>query len=109
MKSSKWIRIALMMTVVLPLAVTQTAPPQQTVLPVGSALVTEVKGDVVFTSPQGTPIVAQRGSTLTAESKIETAKGKVMLELQDGSQVLVNAHSNVVLKAPNEGKGYFLD
>ena len=109
MKSSKWIRIALMMTVVLPLAVTQTAPPPQTVLPVGSALVTEVKGDVVFTSPQGTPIVAQRGSTLTAESKIETAKGKVLLELQDGSQVLVNSHSNVVLKAPNEGKGYFLD
>jgi hypothetical protein len=113
MTDSKWIRIArtlmMAMAVVLLMAAAQTAPPQQAVLPVGSAVVTEVKGEVVFTSAQGTPVNAQRGATLTAESKIETAKGSVLLELQDGSQVLIKGHSSVVLKAPDQGKGFSLE
>lgn len=109
MKNTAWIRIAFLVLVVFSLAMAQTPPPQQTVLPVGSALVTEVKGEVTFTSSEGTPVTAQRGSTLTSGTKIETLKGKVLLELQDGSQVLVNGHSNIVLRAPNEGKGYFLE
>ena len=109
MRNSKCIRIALMMAAVLPVAAAQMAPPQQTVLPFGSAIVSEVKGAVVFTSPQGTPVSAQRGTILTAESRIESAKGSVLLELQDGSQVLVKSHSSVVLRAPNEGKGFSLE
>lgn len=109
MTHSRFLHITLIMAVVFVLAAAQTSPPQQAVLPVGSAVVTEVKGEVVFTSAQGAPVIAQRGSTLTAESKIETAKGSVLLELQDGSQILVKAHSNVVLKAPNEGKGFSLE
>jgi hypothetical protein len=91
------------------LAAAQTIPPQQATLLVGSAMITEVKGEVTFTSPQGAPITAQRGSTLNAEDRIETVKGSVLLELQDGSQVLVRAHSSIVLKAPDEGKGYWLE
>jgi len=102
------IRIALT-TVVFVFAAAQTAPPQQTILPIGSAEISEVKGAVVLHSPQGSPLNAQRGVTVTAGSTIETAKGSVLLDLQDGSQVLVKAHSNVVLKAPNEGKGYSLE
>jgi ferric-dicitrate binding protein FerR (iron transport regulator) len=64
---------------------------------------------VVFTSPEGAPVPAQRGSTLTAESKIETGKGSALLELQDGSQVLIKAHSNVVLRSPDQGKGFSLE
>lgn len=109
MKTSRCIGAALMIAVFLPVAAAQTEPQQQAVLPVGSAVVSEVKGEVVFTSPQGTPITAQRGVTLTAECRIETAKGSVLLELQDGSQVLVKAKSNIVLKAPNEGKGFSLE
>ena len=98
-----------MMVGVLIVTAAQTAPQQQAVLPVGSAVVTEIKGEVVFTSPEGASVNALRGTTLTAESKIETAKGSVLLELQDGSQVLVKGHSSVVLKAPDEGKGFFLE
>jgi ferric-dicitrate binding protein FerR (iron transport regulator) len=101
--------ITLMMVGVLIVTAAQTAPQQQAVLPVGSAVVTEIKGEVVFTSPEGASVNALRGTTLTAESKIETAKGSVLLELQDGSQVLVKGHSSVVLKAPDEGKGFFLE
>ena len=109
MTRSHCTRIALMTAVVLMLAAAQTAPPQQTVLPMGSAEISEVKGTVVLHSPEGSLLTAQRGVTLTAESTIETAKGSILLDLQDGSQVLVKAHSNVVLRAPNVGKGYSLE
>src|SRR5579864_6657428 len=108
MKTSKCIRIAFLLAISLPL-LAQNAPLEPTALPIGSAVVSEVKGELVITSPQGTPVVGQRGATLSAESRIETAKGTVLLELQDGSQVLIKAHSNVVLKAPNEGNGYSLE
>jgi hypothetical protein len=108
MKISKCIRTAFLLAISLPL-LAQNAPLEPTALPIGSAVVSEVKGELVITSPQGTPLVAQRGATLSAESRIETAKGTLLLELQDGSQVLIKAHSNVVLKAPNEGNGYSLE
>lgn len=50
-----------------------------------------------------------RGTVLSAESSIETAKGSVLLQLQDGSQVLVKPHSHVVLKAPDQPKGLSLE
>jgi hypothetical protein len=109
MTGSQCIRIALMTVVVLRLAAAQTAPLQPTVLPIGSAEISEVKGTVVLHSPQGSLLTAQRGATLDAGSIIETTKGSLLLDLQDGSQVLVKAHSNVVLRAPNEGKGYSLE
>src|SRR4029077_19141973 len=83
--------------------------PEQTVLPVGSATVTELKGDVSFHSATGDTLSIQRGTTLAAESKIDTAKGSVLLNLEDGSQVLVKSNSHVVLKAPTQGKGYWLE
>ncbi len=109
MKLPKLFRVVTVIAVFLTLTVAQTTPQQETQLPVGSAVVTEIKGDAVFTSPQGTPITAQRGIVLSSDSKIETAKGSVLLELQDGSQVLIKAHSNVVLHAPNQDKGYSLE
>lgn len=107
MKTLKCIRIALM-AISLPL-LAQNAQLEPTSLPIGSAVVSEVKGELVITSPQGTPVVAQHGAVLSPESRIETAKGTVLLELQDGSQVLIKGHSNIVLKAPTEGKGYALE
>lgn len=82
---------------------------QPTSLPVGSATITEVKGEVVLHGPQGEAMGAQRGLVLAAESAIETQKGNLLLELQDGSQVLVKPHSRVVLKAPNQDKGFYLE
>jgi ferric-dicitrate binding protein FerR (iron transport regulator) len=43
---------------------------------------------------------------LPPESTIETEKGSILLLLQDGSQVLVKQNSRVVLRAPDQGKGY---
>jgi hypothetical protein len=83
--------------------------PATTTLPVGSATIAEMKGDVSFHSATGDALTAQRGTELAAESKIDTAKGSVLLNLQDGSQVLVKANSHVVLKAPAQDKGFWLE
>lgn len=82
---------------------------EPTSLPVGAATVAEVKGKIALYAPQGGELAAQRGQVLAPESRIETEKGSVLLLLQDGSQVLVKSHSRVVLKDPNQGKGYSLE
>jgi ferric-dicitrate binding protein FerR (iron transport regulator) len=83
--------------------------PAPSTLPVGSVTIAELKGEVDVHSPQGQPLTASRGLTLEAESKIDTGKGSVLLDLQDGSQVLVKSNSHVVLKSPTGGKGYWLE
>ena len=77
-------------------------------LPVGSATIEDVKGDVVIHSPQGGIIRSQRGQLLSAETNIETRKGSLLLVLQDGSQVLVEQYSSVVLKVPDQSGGKYL-
>ncbi|MBZ5654890.1 MAG: FecR family protein [Acidobacteriia bacterium] len=87
----------------------EPVPTQPTSLPVGSATITQIKGEVVLHGPQGEALVAQRGLVLAAASTIETQKGNLLLELQDGSQVLVKPHSRVMLQDPNQGKGFYLE
>jgi ferric-dicitrate binding protein FerR (iron transport regulator) len=82
--------------------------PQPTTLPIGSATVAEFKGQVSIRPPQGQSVAAQSGLTVAAESTIEIGKGSLLLNLADGSQVLVKSHSQVVLKQPNQDKGFSL-
>ena len=60
---------------ILVLAGANGQTPQPTTLPAGSATIADLKGDVQIHSPQGESVNAQRGTTLAAESKIDTAKG----------------------------------
>ncbi len=76
-----------------------------TSLPIGSATITEIKGEVILHSPQGEALNGARGTVLSADSTVETTKGSVLLALQDGSQVLIKAHSKVVLKTPEQNQG----
>jgi len=92
-----------------PLAVASGQNPTPTALPIGSASVAELKGEIEIHSPQGDAITAQHGVTLAPETKVDTKKGSLLLDLQDGSQVLVKPNSHVVLKSPNEGKGYWFE
>jgi hypothetical protein len=97
----------LILLVVLACAAGQN--PELTPLPVGSATIAEVKGEVEFHSAEGEAVTAQRGAVLAADSKIDTAKGSVLLDLSDGSQILVKANSHVVLRSPARDKGYWLE
>lgn len=98
---------AMMLSLVLAGAAGQN--PETIALPVGSATIAEFKGDLNLRSPAGDAVTAQHGTVLAPESTIETTKGSVLLNLQDGSQVLVKPNSRVVLKAPDQGKGYWLE
>ena len=97
------------LSILLVLAAANGQNPEPTALPVGLATVAELKGEVEVHSSLGDAITAQHGTTLPPETKIDTKKGSLLLDLQDGSQVLVKANSHVVLKSPNEGKGYWLE
>jgi hypothetical protein len=46
--------------------------------------------------------------TLLPDSTIETAKGSAVLNLEDGSQVLIKSNSRVVLKSPEATNGFYL-
>ncbi len=107
MTSTRQICTALLLLFVLAAATGQN--PEPVVVPAGSATIAELKGDVVFRSPQGEIITPAQGTVLGADSTIETTKGSVLLTLQDGSQVLVKANSHVVLKSPTGDKGYWLE
>jgi hypothetical protein len=82
---------------------------QSSTRPVGSATITDYKGEVTLHAPDGTTIAADRGMTLAPESVIDTGKGSALLNLQDGSQILVKEHSHVVLKAPDQSAGQWLE
>jgi ribosomal protein L19 len=109
MRSLAHVRSMLVTLAVLSFAVGQTSQPEPTALPLGSATIAEVKGEVSIRSPQGAALGAQRGSILPAETTIEIVKGSVLLDLQDGSQVLLKSHSRIVLRAPDQDKGYYLE
>ena len=102
-------RIALLFALTMLCPASQQDAPQLASLPVGSATVADLKGEVTFHSAKGESLLPQRGLALTAESTIDTGKGSVLLDLQDGSQVLVKPHSSVVLKSPDAGVGSYLE
>lgn len=83
--------------------------PESILLPGGSATIAELKGEVTFHSAQGDVVTGQHGTVLATDSKIDTEKGSVLLDLLDGSQILVKANSHVVLRSPNQDKGYWLE
>lgn len=87
----------------------QKPQPQPTTLPVGSASIAEFKGQVSVRSSQGQSVQVQPGLTIAAESTIEIDKGSLLLNLADGSQVLVKSHSQVVLKDPSKDNGFSLE
>ena len=89
-------------------AVDQNSKPQPASLPVGSAVVATFKGDVSLRSPTGTALAARPGLVLQAESTIEIGKGSLLLNLRDGSEVLIQSHSRVVLKSPATEGGFYL-
>jgi len=109
MKSRTVWRIAFLLLLALPLATGQAPAPQQTSLAVGQGTIAAIKGNVSIHSPQGGAVPTQRGQVLEPETVIETEKGSVILDLQDGSQVQIKGHSRVVLKDPNQGKKFSLE
>ncbi len=103
------ITVALAAMILAAVAAGQSGKLEQTALVAGSARLGEVKGKVTVHDPKGTDVPATTGLVIVAESTIETAKGSVLLSLQDGSQVLVRPNTRVILKSPDEGRKTFFE
>jgi ferric-dicitrate binding protein FerR (iron transport regulator) len=108
MKTARVVHLLFLLFALTGLAIAQSAHSEPVTLLSGSAIIADLKGKVMLRAAQGASLPAQRGQVLPAESSIETAKGSLLLSLPDGSQVLVKPHSRVVLKAPEQSQGNFL-
>jgi hypothetical protein len=108
MKHGPRTRVLLYTCLLVTFACAQVPQAHRASLPVGSAAIQDVKGDVIIRSPQGAALGSRRGQMLEAETTIETHKGSLLLALQDGSQVLIEPNSSVVLKVPDQSGGKYL-
>ena len=102
-------QLALAVSMMMLMVVASGQNPGSDALPAGSATLVDFGSDLTLHSPDGASLSPARGMVLAAETIIDTGKGSALLNLQDGSQLLVKAHSHVVLKAPNQGAGYALE
>jgi FecR protein len=108
MRSFFQLAAVLLTLALLCLATDQNPQPQPTSLPIGSAAVADFKGDVSLRSPTGEVLTPRRGLILEAESIIEIGKGSLLLNMRDGSEVLIKSQSRVVLKSPAAEGGFYL-
>lgn len=107
MRTARIVSLVLLLALLAGTPVAQEAQPAT--LTAGSATVDEIKGEVTVQAPGAAAVAPQRGQVVIPESVIETKKGTVVLHLEDGSQVLVQKNSRVVLKAPQSSLGHFFD
>ena len=101
--------LLLWFTCVLATTAAAQGPPVPVVLPYGSALVVDFKGNISVSLPHAAPAPVEKGQNLPPESNIETNKGSLVLSFADGSQVLIKAQSRVVLKSPEQSNGSYLE
>jgi hypothetical protein len=78
----------------------QTAAPPSTI-PTASASVVDIKGKVQIELPGKAPSSPALGQVLPAETAINTGNGKILLRLEDESQILVHSNTHIVLKQPS--------
>ncbi len=84
-----------------PLSIGGQNKTQASAVPVAGATVADIKGKVQVQLPGHAPAAPSRGQVLPAETMVSTEGGRILLRLEDGSQILVNEHTRVVLKQPS--------
>jgi hypothetical protein len=96
--------------VALGLAAAQDQQPNAapTVAPIAGATISEWKGKINLSLPGQPPSAPVRGEMLPAGTALETGSGRLLLQLADGSQVLVRAHTRLVVQQPTPtDRGFF--
>ncbi|HEY6967978.1 MAG TPA: FecR family protein [Candidatus Angelobacter sp.] len=86
-----------------PAALLQQSPTTSATAPIANATVADIKGKPQVQLPGQAPAVPVRGQVLPAETVITTEGGRILLRLEDGSQILVNEHTRLTLKQPATG------
>ncbi len=87
----------------------QQTPPVLTSVPYAGATISDFKGMVKLQAPAQAPMAPTRGLTLPPATIVSTEEGKILLHLQDGSEVVVRAHTRVILTQPAPGDWRYLE
>lgn len=103
-----WALLFVLILSAIPMWAAQSTTDKPQSIASGSAFVADLKGEVTVHSPEGASIQPQKGSVLPTGSSIDVGKGSVLLNLADGSQLLVKSHTRLQLKAPESSGGNFL-
>ena len=99
-KSGRWFYLGVLMVCAI---VANAQAPQQTASSafLAGATVTEWKGKVQL-QLQGKAVSSPyRGELLAAGTQINTGDGRLLLQLRDGTEVLVRSKTRLILKEPN--------
>ncbi|MGE5204658.1 MAG: FecR domain-containing protein [Chlamydiota bacterium] len=76
--------------------------------PLAGAAITAWKGNVQLQLPGQAASAPLRHQTLPAGTLLDTGKGRLVLQLEDGSQVLVAPHTRLILEQPAIGNWQYL-
>lgn len=90
-------------------AVGYSQQPREAAVRQESATVEQWKGEVKLQLPESTSAVPVTGLFLPKDTVIETGEGSMMLQLQDGSELLVKAHTRLVLRSPIDSHKQYLE
>lgn len=89
-------------------ALAQQPPSVPATAPFAGATISDWKGKIHLTLPgeaRSAPVI---GETLPPGTVLETGGGRLLLQLTDGSQVLIRAHTRLTVQQPSPtDRGYF--
>jgi len=86
----------------------ESQPAATTSAPYAGATISDFKGKVSIQLPAQAFAAPVRGEILPPETTVSTDDGRLLLKLSDGSDVLVRAHTKLLLKQPEaSGWKYF--
>jgi len=89
-------------------AAAQEAPTASVSAPYAGATISDFKGKVSIQLPAQAFSAPIRGESLPPDTTVSTDDGRLLLKLSDGSDVLVRAHTKLLLKQPEtSGWKYF--
>jgi FecR protein len=76
--------------------------------PYAGATVSDFKGKVSIQLPGQAVLAPTRGALLPPDSIVNTEDGRLLLHLSDGSDILVQSHTRLVLKQPESNSWHYL-
>lgn len=86
----------------------QQPSPAPVSVPFAGATISQWKGTIHLNLPGQTTSSPAQGETLPPGTVLETGGGQLLLQLADGSQVLVRAHTRLTVQQPTPtDRGYF--
>lgn len=78
----------------------QQAAPSPAFAPFAGATISDWKGEIQLNLPGQSLSAPARGEILPAGTLLQTGRGRLLLRLSDGSQILIGAHTRLLVQQP---------